>query len=234
MRRRFPQFYAHVDKVFDEMPVWVVTVVKELKDYWNSKMYGRKASQLLKELVSGDSGQLTGFNNDLFKQVIEECDESVHHCQALLRKMQEEGTSNQTNKNPDHYGALVHHLSLVRNKRCLMAYVYNRAEVVQNLGWTFKAKLPDAIKMKLSSEEQKYFTNHYATLQSYMKDLDLDLAVDMLPPKDPYIKVRVLEEIGYVSLGDQVGNLTMHAILFLKRTVAEDYILQGKMEELTN
>lgn len=39
-------------------------------------------------------------------------------------KMQvEEGTSNQTTKQADHNGALIHHLSLVRNKRCLMAYV---------------------------------------------------------------------------------------------------------------
>lgn len=38
--------------------------------------------------------------------------------------MHEEGSSNnQTGKNPDQNGALIHHLALVRNKRCLMAYV---------------------------------------------------------------------------------------------------------------
>lgn len=199
-------------------------------------MYGRKASQLLKEFVSSEPGQLTGFNNDLFAQVIEECDGHVLHLQALLRKMQEEGSDNQTSKNADHFGALIHHLSLVRNKRCLMAYVYNRAEVIQNLGWTIKRDLPEASKEKLSSSENEYFENHSVTLQSYMSDLqDLDLAVDMVPPKDPYIKVRVLEEIGNeVVLSDQVANLAMHAILFLKRTDAEQYISQGQMEELTS
>lgn len=48
----------------------------------------------------------------------------------------------------------------------------------------------------------------------------------MIPPKDPYIKVRVLEEIGNVVLSDQVANLAHHAILFLKRTDAEQYISQ--------
>lgn len=39
------------------------------------------------------------------------------------RKIQEEGLDVQTTKNEDHFGALIHHLALVRNKRCLMAYV---------------------------------------------------------------------------------------------------------------
>ena len=39
------------------------------------------------------------------------------------RKVQEEGLDFQTTRNADHYGALINHLSLIRNKRCLMAYV---------------------------------------------------------------------------------------------------------------
>ncbi|KAD2393931.1 hypothetical protein E3N88_40908 [Mikania micrantha] len=176
-----------------------------------------------------DSHQHTS-QNDLFGQVIKDCDGHAHQLQALLRKMQEEGSSNQTSKNADHFGALIHHLSLVRNKRCLMAYVYNRAEVIQSLGWTIKhdTDLPDAIEKKLSDSENEYFKKHYKNLQSYMTDLDLDLAVDMVPPKDPYIKVRVLEELGDgIVLGDQVANLPMHAILFVKRIDAESYISQA-------
>ncbi|KAJ0530532.1 putative GINS complex, subunit Psf1, GINS, helical bundle-like domain superfamily protein [Helianthus annuus] len=84
---------------------------------------------------------------------------------------------------------------------------YNRAETIQHLGRTIKRDLPDAIKEKLSSSENEYFENHAATLQSYMSDMqDLDLAVNMVPPKDPL--VRVLEEIGNkVVLSDQVSNV---------------------------
>lgn len=39
------------------------------------------------------------------------------------RKMQEESVDVRETRNSDHYGALIHHLSLIRNKRCLMAYV---------------------------------------------------------------------------------------------------------------
>lgn len=48
----------------------------------------------------------------------------------------------------------------------------------------------------------------------------------MVPPKDPYIKVRVLDDIGNVVLSDQLANLARHAILFIRRTDAEQYISQ--------
>ncbi|XP_071717211.1 uncharacterized protein [Rutidosis leptorrhynchoides] len=195
-------------------------------------MYGRKAAQLLKELVSGEPGQLTGFNNDLFGQVIDECEGHNHDLTTMLSKAQVEGSSNPTTKKADHNGALIHHLSLVRNKRCLMAYVYNRAEIIQNLGWTIN--LPEDIAEKLSSSEKEYHKQHMKNLQTYSTALDIELGLDMVPPKDPYIKVRVLEDIGDVVLSDQVANFAKHAILFLKRTDAEQFIFEGKMEELAS
>ncbi|PSS17873.1 DNA replication complex GINS protein [Actinidia chinensis var. chinensis] len=197
-------------------------------------MYGKKACELVKEFSSSEPGQLSAFNSNLFAQVIEECNFHFHQLQSLLSKMQEEGSDNQTAKNADHFGALIHHLSLVRNKRCLMAYVHNRAEVIRCLGWMIEPPLPEEIQEKLSSSEKEYSKTHSATIKSYQSEMDLDLAVDMVPPKDPYIKVRVLDDIGNVALSDQIANLARHAILFLRRTDAETYISQGLMEELTD
>ncbi|GER48412.1 DNA replication complex GINS protein PSF1 [Striga asiatica] len=223
-------------------------------------MYARKASELVKEFASSEPGQLNTFNNDLFGQVLEECDAHFLQLQPLIRKIQEHekelrekgqpgddvGTSEVGNRNleaeknaiqmalkSNQFGALVHHLSLVRNKRCLMAYVYNRAEVIRSLGWMVDRVLPEEIEEKLSTTEKEYFKKHTATLQSYMSEIDLHLTLDMVPPKDPYIKVRVLDDIGQVVLSDQTANLARHAIMFLKRTDAEQYITQGRMEELT-
>lgn len=196
-------------------------------------MYGRGACQLVKELSCSESGQLTAFNNDLFDRVIKEC--NAHHLelQSLMRKIQEEGLDIQTTRNADHYGAVIHHLSLVRNKRCLMAYVYNRAEIIQSFRWKVGPVLPQEIQKKLSYLEEEYFKNHSAALESYMSELELDLTVDMVPPKDPYIQVRVLDDIGEVLLSDQSSNLARHSMHFLKRTDAEQFISQGLMEELT-
>ncbi|XP_004305325.1 PREDICTED: DNA replication complex GINS protein PSF1-like [Fragaria vesca subsp. vesca] len=152
-------------------------------------MYGRKACQLVKEIASAEKGQLTPFSSDLCDEVIEECKQHYHELECLIRRMEEQGLNVETAKNEDHYGALIHHLSLVRNKRCLMAYLYNRAEI---------------------------------------------LLTDMVPPKDPYIKVRVLDDMGGDILlsDDKKANFTRHSMHFLKRTDAEQLISQGKMEEL--
>lgn len=48
----------------------------------------------------------------------------------------------------------------------------------------------------------------------------------MVPPKDPYIQVRVLDDIGEVLLSDQSANLACHSMHFLKRIDAEQFISQ--------
>ncbi|KAH9623059.1 hypothetical protein KSS87_010201 [Heliosperma pusillum] len=197
-----------------------------------TEMYGRRACQLVKDLASAEPGQLTEFNDD-FNQVIEEC--KVHYGQfyELTRKMQEEGLDVQSSRNADHFGMLIHHLSLLRNKRCLMAYAYKRAEIIRNLSWKMSHTLPGVIEQKLSEPEKLYVKSHSSAINSYMREMDgLDLTVDMIPPKDPYIKVRVLEDMGVRALDDREANLARHSIHFLKRTDAECYILQGTMEEL--
>ncbi|KAK2423182.1 DNA replication complex GINS protein PSF1 [Trifolium repens] len=198
-------------------------------------MYGRKACQLVKEFASGEKGQLTPFNNDLFDQVVAECNQHHGELQSLIRKMQEEGLDVQTTRNADHYGALIHLFSIVRNKRCLTAYVYNRAETIRNLLWKIGPVIPKEIEEKLSHWEEEYFKKHSAALKTYMSKVLVDLTVDMVPPKDPYIQVRVLEDIreGIVLSDAKNPNFARHSMHFLKRTDAEKYISRGLMEELT-
>ncbi|KAF8026759.1 hypothetical protein BT93_F3284 [Corymbia citriodora subsp. variegata] len=157
-------------------------------------MYGRKASQLVKELTGGEKGQLKAFNDDLINQVIKEC--GSHHVglQALFR--------------------------------------YNRADVVRSLRWKLGRVLPNELVTKLSNSEKEYFKGYSAALDAYMNEMNLDLTVDMVPPKDPYIQVRVLDDIGEVLLTDRSANLARYSMHFLKRTDAEQYICQGLMEEL--
>ncbi|KAI4385901.1 hypothetical protein MLD38_003889 [Melastoma candidum] len=197
-------------------------------------MYGRKACQLVKETATGEKGQIKPFNDDMFNQVIQECCSHHLELQSLFRNMQEEGLDIQTTRNADFYGALIHHLSLTRNKRCLMAYMYNRAEVIRSLRWKLGRVLPEEISKKLSSSEKEYLKGYSASLDAYMNDINLDLTVDMVPPKDPYIQVRVLDDIGEVVLTDCSANLARYSMHFLKRTDAEPYISQGLMEELVS
>lgn len=199
-------------------------------------MYGRKGYQLIKDFATGEKGQLKPFNSKLFDETIEECDQNHHLIQSLIRKMQQEGLDVQNNRNADHYGALIHHLALIRNKRCLMAYVYNRAEIVRDLAWRVGLELldlPSEIQEKLTTLEKEYFKNHSVALKSYMGKVGIELNVDMVPPKDPYIKVRILDDIDEgIVLSDKTTNFARHSMHFLKRTDAEPYIARGQMEGL--
>lgn len=49
---------------------------------------------------------------------------------------------------------------------------------------------------------------------------------DKVPPKDTYIHVRVLDDIGEVLLSDQSVILARHSMHFLKRIDAEPFISQ--------
>lgn len=53
----------------------------------------------------------------------------------------------------------------------------------------------------------------------------------MIPPKDPYIKVRVVDDIGEVLLDDQSTSLIRNSMHLMKRTEAETFVSQGLMEE---
>lgn len=194
-------------------------------------MYGRKAVELLQELASGEKEQFARFNNDLVEQVLEECNEHHFQLETRLRKIQEEDLDVETTRNQDHFGAVVHHLSLMRNKRCLMSYMYNRAQKIQSLRWKLGSVLPEEIQMKLSYSEKEYFKSYSEILGSHMSELDLDLTVDMIPPKDPYIKVRVVDDIGEVLLDDQSTSLIRNSMHLMKRTEAESFVSQGLMEE---
>ncbi|XP_042473737.1 DNA replication complex GINS protein PSF1-like [Zingiber officinale] len=194
-------------------------------------MYGRCASQLLKEQACCEAGQLAPFNSDAFEQVIKECDEHNLQLQSLIRKIEEQNLDIQRARNEDHFGAVIHHLSLIRNKRCLMAYIYNREAIIQSLRWKLGSVLPQEILVKLHNLEIEYFKNHSEALESYMSEMDLDLTVDMVPPKDPYIRVRVLDDIGDVCLGDHTVALTKNSLHFLRRSDAEPFISQGTLEE---
>ncbi|KAJ6830904.1 DNA replication complex GINS protein PSF1-like [Iris pallida] len=194
-------------------------------------MYGRRAAQLVREVGSCEKGQLTNYNSDTFDQVIKECNEHNTQLQSLVRKIENENLDIQTTRNEDHFGAVIHHLSVIRNKRCLMAYMYNRAETIRSLRWKVGRVLPQEIQEKFNYSEEEYFKNYNAAVDSYMSEMDLDLTLDMVPPKDPYIRVKVLSDIGEVLFGDHPISLTQHSLHFLKRTDAEQFISQGLMEE---
>lgn len=58
-----------------------------------------------------------------------------------------------------------------------ISWRYKRAEVIQSYRWNVGRVLPKEIQDKLNFSEQEYFKNHCAVIDTYVKDLELDLTV---------------------------------------------------------
>lgn len=114
---------------------------------------------------------------------------------------------------------LVNHLSMRRNKRCLLAYhrtrtdkleelVWNGADVVDLSGQQVRdgtnsaaaSATGDAATSSLSPQEEDYVRQYGDLLAAYKGQwTDIDLTGSLEPPKDLFIDVRVLKDAGEIQ-----------------------------------
>lgn len=116
---------------------------------------------------------------------------------------------------------LVNHLSMRRNKRCLLAYhrtrtdkleelVWNGADVVDLSGQQMRepsgstnavpAAGGDWTTSSLSPQEEEYVRQYGDLLAAYKGQwTDIDLTGSLEPPRDLFIDVRVLKDAGEIQ-----------------------------------
>ena len=111
---------------------------------------------------------------------------------------------------------LISHLSMRRNKRCLLAYHRVRAEKLEEMCWNGQDILDQPVQGEgdaqqafggsassqnsLSPEEEEYFRQYNDMLASYKGQwTDIDLTGSLVPPKDLFIDVRVLKDAGEIQ-----------------------------------
>uniref|UniRef100_A0A8C2NMM2 DNA replication complex GINS protein PSF1 n=1 Tax=Capra hircus TaxID=9925 RepID=A0A8C2NMM2_CAPHI len=98
------------------------------------------------------------------------------------------------------------HCSLLRNQRCIVAYLYDRLLRIRALRWEYGSVLPSALRFHMSAEEMDWFNRYKKSLATYMRSLGgdegLDITQDMKPPKSLYIEVRCLKDYGEFEVED--------------------------------
>lgn len=112
---------------------------------------------------------------------------------------------------------LVNHLSMRRNKRCLLAYHRTRTDKLENLVWKGEdvVDLPgqqvlgnggpglanvDGGSSSLSPQEEDYVRQYSDLLAAYKGQwTDIDLTGSLDPPRDLFIDVRVLKDAGEIQ-----------------------------------
>lgn len=116
---------------------------------------------------------------------------------------------------------LVNHLSMRRNKRCLLAYHRTRTDKLEELVWSGADVLDlagqqvrnasgsaappsggngDAGSSSLSPQEEDYVRQYGDLLAAYKGQwTDIDLTGSLEPPRDLFIDVRVLKDAGEIQ-----------------------------------
>jgi GINS complex subunit 1 len=112
---------------------------------------------------------------------------------------------------------LVDHLSIRRNKRCLLAYHRVRADKLEQMCWDGQDVLESTNdkqtttdqggsgastnhESSMSPEEQEYFRQYNDLLATYKGQwTDIDLTGSLEPPRDLFIDVRVLKDAGEIQ-----------------------------------
>ena len=145
---------------------------------------------------------------------------------------------------------LVNHLSMRRNKRCLLAYHRTRTAKLEEMCWNGvdvselqnQAVITSAAggsrhsttASSLSAEEEQYAHQYSDLLAAYKGQwTDIDLTGSLEPPKDIFIDVRVLKDAGEIQTEYGSITLTKNSQFYVRQGDVERLIQQGYLQRLS-
>ena len=190
--------------------------------------YAVKAKKLLEDLRRAD--WVPRYDAEGVLAALAECDALMEE----IRKVSSEFDQGELVENYDQLATVLclHH-SLARNKRCLLAYHHHRLEALEELFWdTGKPVLDKPKAEKLSELEMDYYREFQSLMGDLAQELDVDLTLNMDPPKELVVEVRSLSDYGEVMTEYGSVRLTKDSTLFMRRVDAEPLIRQGVLEQL--
>lgn len=87
---------------------------------------------------------------------------------------------------------VIRHYAMLRNKRCLLAYLYHRIRRLRNTRWQLGSILPEEVAKNLLPAETAWFQTYNKSLATYMRSIGkdgLNIMNDFTPPKSLYVEV---------------------------------------------
>ncbi|KAJ4855189.1 GINS complex protein domain-containing protein [Trichoderma breve] len=127
------------------------------------------------------------------------------------------------------YTLLVNHISMRRNKRCLLAYHRTRTDKLEELVWN------GADVIDLSGQQEEDYVRQYGDLLAAYKGqwTDIDLTGSLEPPRDLFIDVRVLKDAGEIQTEYGAITLTKNSQFYVRQGDVERLIAQGYLQKLS-
>lgn len=95
-------------------------------------------------------------------------------------------------------------VAMERNVRCAVAYMSTRLDRLHRVAWESGKQMPPHIGQNLSPSELQYFESYCEQLDTFVNEYsnfcNLDLTVDLTPPKELFIEVRIKKDLGQMIL----------------------------------
>ena len=160
-------------------------------------------------------------------QVKAECNDLMQEIRGL---MGEEDLADLTD--PVKFSLSVHHATILRNKRSLLAYANHRVGTMKQMRWELGPMLPDEIRSNMAREETQFFQKYDELLTRYIQETEIDIMSDLVPPQDLNVEVRVMRDCGEVMFESGPVLLNEGTTHSLPRTEVEPLVRQGYLEQI--
>ncbi|KAM9803719.1 DNA replication complex GINS protein PSF1 isoform 1-T1 [Neosynchiropus ocellatus] len=196
-------------------------------------MFCEKAVELIRELHRMSEGQLPAFNEDGVRQVLQEMESLYEQNQSDVNEAKSEARADLIPS------IKLRHCCLLRNQRCVTAYLYDRLLRIRALRWEYGSVLPANVRLHMCADELQWFSQYKRSLAAFMRSLGgeegLDVTQDVRPPKSLYVQVRCLKDHGEFEVDDgTVVLLKRNSQHFLPRWKCEQLIRQGVLEHVVS
>ena len=136
---------------------------------------------------------------------------------------------------PSRSAILLRHSALERNKRCLLAYINDRATKITEMRWQFGPVLPPEVRSQLCEPELTFFNQYNKDMAAYMRAIGdgagIDLTTDQSPPKSLHVEVRCLQVM--ISFIVQCGYSKKKRVRQIKSTLFFGYFFSETIVKVT-
>ncbi|KAK0734848.1 hypothetical protein B0T26DRAFT_737356 [Lasiosphaeria miniovina] len=214
-------------------------------------MYGDLGNKLVQHAKRAQNlAQLPAYQTELVRAVTREVRDLDRDVASMLEPFQ--GSFDPAAEQATACTLLVNHLSMRRNKRCLLAYHRTRADKLEELVWSgsdvvdlagqqqagaaansVPAAANDRQSSSLSPQEEDYVRQYGDLLAAYKGQwTDIDLTGSLDPPRDLFIDVRVLKDAGEIQTEYGAINLTKNSQFYVRQGDVERLIAQGYLQKL--
>ncbi|KAI1312487.1 DNA replication complex GINS protein PSF1 [Xylaria venustula] len=218
-------------------------------------MYGDLGNKLVQQAKRTQNlAHLPPYQTELVRAVTREVRDLDKDVGALLEPFQ--GSFHPADDQAVACTLLVNHLSMRRNKRCLLAYHHTRTNRLEELVWkgydvvdlagqqvrdgsgntsgASKMANGDRGMSNLSPQEEDYVRQYSDLLAAYKGQwTDVDLTGSLEPPRDLFIDVRVLKDAGEIQTEYGAITLTKNSQFYVRQGDVERLIAQGYLQKLS-